>query len=45
MTTSALITMLVVQITVTLITGYFFLRVLRAPKRPEPDSFTENDDE
>jgi hypothetical protein len=45
MTTSALITMLVVQITVTLITGYFFFRVLRAPKRPEPDSYTDNDEE
>lgn len=45
MTTSALITMILVQSTVTIITAYFFIKVLRAPKRPEPDSFTENDDE
>ncbi|EMR04287.1 hypothetical protein ADICEAN_00573 [Cesiribacter andamanensis AMV16] len=37
--------MIVVQLSVTIITGYFFLKVLRAPKRPEPDSFSENDDE
>ena len=24
-------------------TVYFFVRVLRAPSRPEPDSFTDND--
>lgn len=35
--------MVLVQVTVTLITGYFFLKVLRAPKKPEPDSFEDND--
>lgn len=30
---------------VTAITGYFFYKVLTAPKRPEPDSFEDNDDE
>lgn len=45
MTTSAIITMVLVQVTVTLITAYFFLKVLRAPKRPEPDSFEDNENE
>jgi hypothetical protein len=44
MTNSALITMLVTQILVTLITGYFFYRVLTSKPRPEPDSFSENDE-
>lgn len=35
--------MVLVQVTVTLITGYFFIKVLRAPKKPEPDSFEDND--
>lgn len=43
MTTSALITMVVVQLSVTVITAYFFLKVLRAPKRPEPDSYEDNE--
>lgn len=30
---------------VTVITVYFFVRVLRTPPRPEPDSYKENDDE
>lgn len=45
MSTSALITMILVQVTVTLVTAYFFIKVLRTPPKPEPDSFTENDDE
>lgn len=45
MGTSALITMIVVQVTVTAITGYFFYKVLTTPPKPEPDSFSENDDE
>lgn len=45
MTTSALITMILVQVTVTIITAYFFIKVLKAPKKPEPDSFVENDNE
>lgn len=40
MTTSALITMLLVQLTVTGITGYFFWKVLKTPPKPD-DSFTE----
>ena len=45
MTTSALILMVVVQVTVTVVTGYFFWKVLRTPPHQEPDSFSENDDE
>ena len=36
--------MVVVQAAVVLITGYFFIKVLRTPPNPEPDSFSENDD-
>ena len=41
MTTSALITMIVVQVSVTLITAYFFRKVLKTPPKPEPDSYEE----
>lgn len=43
MTTSALITMVLVQVSVTVITAYFFIKVLRTPPKPEPDSYEEND--
>jgi heme/copper-type cytochrome/quinol oxidase subunit 2 len=43
MNTDALITMLAVQIPVTLITIYFFWKVLKTPPKKEPDSFTDND--
>lgn len=43
MTTIAIVTMILIQVSVTIITGYFFLKVLRTPKKPEPDSFEEND--
>lgn len=45
MSTSALITMVTVQVLVTLITGYFFYKVLVTPPNAEPDSFSENDDD
>jgi hypothetical protein len=45
MTTSALIMMLVTQITVICITGYFFYKVLTTKPKSEPDSYSENDDE
>jgi hypothetical protein len=45
MTTSALVLITIVWITVSLITGYFFYRVLSTPKHAEPDSFSENDEE
>jgi hypothetical protein len=43
MTSGALILMVTVQVIVTLITGYFFYKVLRTPSKPEPDSYTDND--
>ncbi|MDX5436539.1 MAG: hypothetical protein LPK03_05055 [Pontibacter sp.] len=45
MNTSALVVMLT---TLTLVTGlmiYFFIRVVKTPPKPEPDSFLDNDDE
>ncbi|MGB0177587.1 MAG: hypothetical protein ACPF9D_10505 [Owenweeksia sp.] len=45
MNTSALILMVIVQATVTAFTIYFFVKVLRTPPEPEPDSYDENDDE
>ncbi len=44
MTTSAIVMMVSVQLSVTIITIYFFLKVLRAPKKSEPNSYTEDDD-
>jgi hypothetical protein len=45
MNTSALTLMLLSMGTVTALTIYFFYRVLTAPRRPEPDSFSDNDEE
>lgn len=45
MTTGAFVLMVTVQVTVTVITGYFFWKVLQSPARPEPDSYADNDDE
>lgn len=45
MSTSALILMVSVQVTVTVVTAYFFYRVLKSPAKPEPDSYSENDDD
>lgn len=45
MKTQALIFMILVQGTVIGLTAYFFWKVLKTPPNPEPDSFTENDDE
>lgn len=45
MTNSALIMMLSTQIVVSVITIYFFIRMLTTKPKPEPDSFSENDDE
>ena len=44
MGTIALISMIVIQGTVTLITFMFFYKVLKTPPKPEPDSYTDNDD-
>jgi hypothetical protein len=45
MSTSGLITMLVTEISITLITGYFFFKVLFDKPKSEPDSYSDNDDE
>jgi len=45
MSTGALTMMLVTEITITLITGYFFYKVLTMKKNEEEDSYTENDDQ
>lgn len=45
MNTSAIILMVSTQVTVTAFTIYFFIKVLRTPQRPEPDSYDENDDD
>jgi len=44
MNSSALIMMLTTEIAVTVITIYFFIKILRTPPKQEPDSFTDNDD-
>lgn len=45
MSTSALIMMIVTEATITIITVYFFWKVLKTPPKKEPDSFSENDSE
>lgn len=45
MNTTALLLMIITMSVVTAITGFFFAKVLRTPPRPEPDSYSENDDE
>jgi hypothetical protein len=44
MNTSALIMMIGTQVIVTFVTVYFFMKVLKTPPKPEPDSFLDNDD-
>jgi hypothetical protein len=44
MNTSALIMMISTMTVVISITAYFFYKVLTIPPRPEPDSFSDNDD-
>lgn len=44
MKTAALITMILTLGIVTIITLYFFYKVLRTPPKKEPDSYSENDD-
>lgn len=43
MNSSALIMMLATEIVVTLVTIYFFVKVLKTPPKQEPDSFSENE--
>lgn len=45
MNTIALILMIVTMALVTAATGYFFWKVLVTPPKPEPDSYSENDDQ
>lgn len=45
MKTSALVLMIVVQASVTLITFLFFRKVLKSPPKPEPDSYEDNDED
>jgi hypothetical protein len=44
METDALIFMIAVQVTVSAITGYFFLKVLRTPPPPGEDSYSDEDE-
>lgn len=44
MNLAAIITMLLAQGTVVTLAVYFFYKVLTTPPKPEPDSFSENDD-
>jgi len=45
METPALILVTIVWSAVTLITGFFFYKVLTIKPNPEPDSFSDNDEE
>jgi hypothetical protein len=45
MNTNALILMITTHAVVTAITVWFFWKVLTTPSKPEPDSYSENDDE
>jgi len=45
MNTSALLLMVVTQVSVICITAYFFYRVFTTPPKPEPDNFVDNDAE
>lgn len=45
MNTEALTLMLCAMGTVTALTGYFFFRVLTAKPKPEPDSYTDDDND
>lgn len=44
MNTPALLMMVTVEVIVTLLTGWFFYKVLTTKPKPEPDSFSGNDD-
>lgn len=43
MTTSAIIMMILVQLTVTIITAFFFVKVLKTPKKSGPDTYTDEE--
>jgi len=45
MSNSALLMLVITEVTVAAFTVYFFWKVLTVPPRPEPDSYADNDDE
>ncbi len=45
MNTSAIIFMLLAQTIITMITFSFLYRAMKAKKRPEPDSYADNDED
>lgn len=45
MKTEALIMMLITISAITLVTAYFFIKVLTTKPKQEPDSYSENDDD
>jgi hypothetical protein len=45
MSSAALWIMIPTLVIITWVTVYFFVKVLKAPQEPEPDSYSENDDE
>jgi len=45
MNTGAFITMVVVELIVTILTIWFFYKVLTIKPKAEPDSYSENDEE
>lgn len=45
MNPSAKITMLISQGLIVAITLFFFIKVLTMPKKPEPDSYADNDED
>lgn len=44
MSASAIFLMIVVQGTFIVVTGFFFMKVLKTPPKMEPDSYEDNDD-
>ncbi|MDA8132307.1 MAG: hypothetical protein M0011_12460 [Elusimicrobia bacterium] len=45
MSSSALLMMVLAEGTITVMTVYFFWKVLTIPPKPEPDSYAGNDEE
>lgn len=45
MNTEALIMMIAAEGIITVVTVYLFYKVLTVPPKPEPDSYSENDDD
>ncbi|MFN9597121.1 MAG: hypothetical protein ACK560_10050 [Bacteroidota bacterium] len=45
MSNEALILMIAAEGIITVVTVYFFYKVLTVPPKPEPDSYSENDDD